>query len=78
VDALGGDEASVDRSDDGNDSASTDDSGDGNDVDLFSNIAADDESDYGIDSHDKSSSKKWLVFGARGSLVNAPPELRNQ
>jgi hypothetical protein len=41
-------------------------------VDLFSNIAADDESDYGIDSHDKSSSK-WLVFGARGSLVNAPP-----
>jgi hypothetical protein len=30
-DALGGDEASVDRSDDGNDSASTDDSGDGND-----------------------------------------------
>jgi hypothetical protein len=75
ADALGGDEASVDRSDEGNDSASTDDSGDGNDVDLFSNIAADDESDYGIDSHDKSSSK-WLVFGARrGSLVNAPPEL---
>jgi hypothetical protein len=75
ADALGGDEASVDRSDDGNDSASTDDSGDGNDVDLcISNIAADDESDYGIDSHDKSSSK-WLVFGARGSLVNAPPEL---
>jgi hypothetical protein len=66
---LGGDEASVD-----NDSASTDDSGDGNDVDLISNIAADDESDYGIDSHEKSSSK-WLVFGARGSLVNAPPEL---
>jgi hypothetical protein len=51
---LGGDEASVDRSDDGNDSASTDDSGDGNDVDLLSNIAADDESDYGIDNHDKS------------------------
>ena len=74
ADALGGDEASVDRSDDGNDSASTDDSGDGNDVDLFSNIADDDESDYGIDSHDKSSTK-WLVFGARGSLVNAPPEL---
>jgi hypothetical protein len=51
ADALGGDEASVDRSDDGNDSASTstDDSGDGNDVDLlFSNIAADDESDYGF------------------------------
>jgi hypothetical protein len=66
--------ASVDRSDEGNDSVSTDDSGDGNDVDLISNIAADDESDYGIDSHDKSSSK-WLVFGARGSLVNAPPEL---
>jgi hypothetical protein len=64
----------VDRSDDGNDSASTDDNGDGNDVNLFSNIAADDESDYGIDSHDKSSTK-WLVFGARGSLVNAPPEL---
>jgi hypothetical protein len=75
ADALGGDEANVDRSDDGNDSsASTGDSGDGNDVDLFSNIAADDESDYGIDSHDKSSSK-WLVLGARGSLVNAPPEL---
>jgi hypothetical protein len=50
------------------------DSGDGNDVDLFSNSAADDESDYGIDSHHKFSSK-WLVFGARGSLVNAPPEL---
>jgi hypothetical protein len=50
---LGGDETSVDRSDDGNDSANTDDSGDGNDVDLFSNIAADDESDYGIDSNDK-------------------------
>jgi hypothetical protein len=46
ADALGGDEASVD-----NDSARTDDSGDGNDVDLISNIAADDESDYGIDSH---------------------------
>jgi hypothetical protein len=74
ADALGGDEASVDRSDDGNDSASTDDSGDGNDLDLLSNIAADDESDYGIDSHDKSSSK-WLVFDARSSLVNAPPEL---
>jgi hypothetical protein len=74
ADALGGDEASVNRSDDGNDSASTDDSGDGNDVNLFSNIADDDESDYGIDSHDKSSTK-WLVFGARGSLVNAPPEL---
>jgi hypothetical protein len=58
----------INRSYDGNDSASTDDSGDGNDVDLFSNIAADDESDYGIDSHDESSSK-WLVFGARGSLV---------
>jgi hypothetical protein len=55
---LGGDEASVDRSDDGNASASTDD-----------------ESDYyGIDSHDKFSTK-WLVFGACGSLVNAPPEL---
>jgi hypothetical protein len=37
---------------------------------LFSNIAADDESDYGIASHDKSSTK-WLVFGARGSRVNA-------
>jgi hypothetical protein len=71
ADALGGDEASVDRSDDGNDSASTDDSGDGNDVDLLSNIAADDESDYGIDNHDKSFTK-WLVFGARGSLVNSP------
>jgi hypothetical protein len=57
ADALGGDDASVDRSDDGNDSASTDDSGDENDVDLLSNIAADDESDYGIDSHDKSSTK---------------------
>jgi hypothetical protein len=34
-------------------------------VDLFSNI---DESDYGIDIYDESSSK-WLVFGARGSLV---------
>jgi hypothetical protein len=33
------------------------DSGDRNDVDLLSNIAADDESDYGIDSHDKSSTK---------------------
>jgi hypothetical protein len=54
---LGGDDASVDRSDDGNDSASTDDSDDGNDVDLLSNIAADDENDYGIDSHDKSSTK---------------------
>jgi hypothetical protein len=64
---LGGDEASVDRSDDGNDSASTDDSGDRNDVDLISKIAADDESDK--------SSSKWLVFRARGSLVNAPPEL---
>jgi hypothetical protein len=40
---LGGDEASGDRSDDGNDSASTDDSGDGNDVDLFSKIAVDEE-----------------------------------
>jgi hypothetical protein len=60
ADALGGDDASVDRSDDGNDSASTDDSDDsddGNDVDLLSNIAADDENDYGIDSHDKSSTK---------------------
>jgi hypothetical protein len=56
-DALGGDEASVDRSDDGNDSASTDDSGDGNDVDLFSNIAVDEESDYGIDTYDKASTK---------------------
>jgi hypothetical protein len=74
ADALGGDEASVDRSDDRNDSASTDDSGDGNDVDLFSTIAADDESDYGFDNHDKSSTK-WLVFGARGSLVNSPPEV---
>jgi hypothetical protein len=54
--------------------APSDDSGDGNDVDLLSNIAADDESDYGFDNHDKSSTK-WLVFGARGSLVNAPPEL---
>jgi hypothetical protein len=44
-------------------------------VDLFSNIAADDESDYGIESHDKSSTKWLIVFGARGSLVNAPPEL---
>jgi hypothetical protein len=42
----------VDRSDDGNDSASTDDSGDGNDVDLFSNIAVDEESDYGIDTYE--------------------------
>jgi hypothetical protein len=57
ADALGSDDASVDRSDDENDSASTDDTGDGNDVDLLSNIAADDESDYGIDSHDKSSTK---------------------
>jgi hypothetical protein len=48
-DALGGDEASGDRSDDGNDSASTDD---GNDVDLFSKIAVDEESDYGIDTCD--------------------------
>ena len=77
ADALGGDEASVDRSDNGNDSASTDDSGDGNDVDLFSNIAADDESDYGIDNHDKSSTK-WLVFCARGSLVNSPSELTSK
>jgi hypothetical protein len=43
-------------------------------ISVLSNIAADDESDYGIDSHDKSSSK-WLVFDARDSLVNAPPEL---
>jgi hypothetical protein len=47
-----------------------DSSGDGNDVDLFSTIVADDESDYGLDNHDI----QWLVFGARGSLVNAPPE----
>jgi hypothetical protein len=46
-----------------------------NDVDLFSNIAADDESEYGIKSHDSSSTKWLIVFGARGSLVNAPPEL---
>jgi hypothetical protein len=47
ADALGGDDACVDRSDDGHCSVE--------DIDLFSNIAADDESDFGIDNHDKSS-----------------------
>ena len=67
ADALRGDDAGVDRSDDGNDSAISDDSGDGNDVNLFSNIAADDESDYGVGNHDKSSTI-WIVFGARDGL----------
>jgi hypothetical protein len=70
-DALGGDEASVDRSDDGNDSASTDD------VDLFSNIAVDKESDYGIDTYDKASTK-WQVFGVRDRLANSPFEITSR
>ena len=77
ADALGGDEASVDRSDDGNDSASTEDSGDGNDVDLFCNIAVDEESDYGIDTCDKASTK-WQVFGVRDRLANSPFEITSR
>jgi hypothetical protein len=37
-------------------------------------ICSADKSDYGIDRHDKSSTK-WLVFGARGSLECTTPEL---
>jgi hypothetical protein len=72
----------VDRSDDGNDSASTDDNGDGNDVNLFSNIAADDESDYG---GSERTVRLFLCICRRGgfpcnttpfSLHVTPPRLR--
>lgn len=49
ADALGGNDACVDQSDDGHSSVNTDDTGEDTDIDLFSNIAVDDESDYGID-----------------------------
>jgi hypothetical protein len=71
ADELGGDDASVDRSDE---EISTDDSGDENDVDLFSNIAVDEESEYGIDTYDKASTK-WQVFGVRDRLANSPLEI---
>jgi hypothetical protein len=75
ADALGGDDACVDRSDDGHCSASSDDSVE--DIDLFRNIAADDESDFGIDNHDKSSTV-WQVFGARDRLANSPLEISSR
>jgi hypothetical protein len=51
---------------DGHCSASSNDSVE--DIDLFRNIAADDESDFGIDNHDKSSTV-WQVFGARVAVL---------
>jgi hypothetical protein len=47
-----------------------------NDVDLFSNIAADDESDDGIDTYDKASTNgRCLLVHAVVWSMQPPPEL---